>query len=297
MAGISFQDGSAIRSETPLGVSELWGSIPNSLYDEAKASVPARAQVKLRPWPFPYRSALSVNSGSRGFDDKSFTTLYSYLNGDKPTKLGDGLGLEFGIGLEADELDGPPCLRRSTACLAALGEADWIDSVHVRDEGRVEAARFDPLISTPSILVADGAGIKLPDVEGVQYATSDAFGEKMKFGQHMNYVGGRLQNALDAYEWTQWMRPSLDGPNAAGSIVAGNDVHDWAARMLALFNRILLPVTIGNGAIVFKRFYGHCGVAGNALGPQIMTLRLDQLALLQGGVIVAQPDAASADRS
>lgn len=74
----------------PSGVISSWPAVEEEVWP---ASV---AGVRLRRFPFPYRCALAICNDTDGMTREAFLDWHCFVNGNRPTAIGDGLGLEVG---------------------------------------------------------------------------------------------------------------------------------------------------------------------------------------------------------
>ncbi len=66
------------------------------LLAEENATGHGRAGVTLRRYPYPYRCALAISNDTDWMSAQAFHEWHAFVNGTKPTVLGQGLGLEVG---------------------------------------------------------------------------------------------------------------------------------------------------------------------------------------------------------
>jgi hypothetical protein len=140
---------------------------------------PSQAPVPLRRYPFPYRCALSICNDTDTFYYPVFEEFHAFVNGTKPTLLGDGLGLEVGDSLwvwsEQKFLSlyhglpqqDPPTPSPEIDRLVELGRLGWLDVLHGfgdwngewtldRDRIRFALDRLRDLGLKPSVYVNHG---------------------------------------------------------------------------------------------------------------------------------------------
>ena len=111
-----------------------------------------RDTSRLRAYPYPYRSMLSIQSHIDGTTPEEFEEVHRYLNGKENTIYGDGLGLDIGDslwvynannGAQYREYDKSPVedymtwfngtdttTENDAEMIAKYWEMGWIDSIH-----------------------------------------------------------------------------------------------------------------------------------------------------------------------
>jgi hypothetical protein len=124
-------------------LAELPGKLLADLpLDRSGRYVPAPGTASVRPFPFPYRAGLAI---SNDCDSQSIDCLmdwHSFVNGSKPTRYGDGLGLEvgdsfwiYGGSIEPALFKGNPFDAShepgyALPQIVELGRLGWMDTLH-----------------------------------------------------------------------------------------------------------------------------------------------------------------------
>lgn len=110
--------------------------------DEENRVGPLQREVRLRRYPYPYRCALAVSNDTDGMSAEAFEQVHAFVNGTKPSPLGDGLGLEVGDSFWIWSWGGQFSLYHGSpyehdlepspesARLAELGRLGWLDTLH-----------------------------------------------------------------------------------------------------------------------------------------------------------------------
>jgi hypothetical protein len=111
--------------------------------EESGRILPQKNGVSVRPYPFPYRAALTVNNDADSMSHKVFEDWHAYVCGTKSTAYGDGLGLEIGdsfwlwssaadsLALHEQHAKQQPWKETSSlARLVELGRSGWLDTLH-----------------------------------------------------------------------------------------------------------------------------------------------------------------------
>jgi Macrocin-O-methyltransferase (TylF) len=110
---------------------------------ESGRILPPKDTVSVRPYPFPYRAAFTVNNDADSMRHNVFEDWHAFVSGRKTTAYGDGLGLEIGdsfwiwaatIGLlslhEQHPSTKPWVETRKLERIVELGRAGWLDTLH-----------------------------------------------------------------------------------------------------------------------------------------------------------------------
>lgn len=97
--------------------------------------------LKLLRYPHPFKCAVAINNDTDGLHLDAFLGFHDFINGNKPTPLGDGLGLEVGnsfwIWAENGNLSlihAHPSkeagLSRDAEIIKEFAQAGWLDTLH-----------------------------------------------------------------------------------------------------------------------------------------------------------------------
>ncbi len=134
-----------LRGQPDLLMISIFHKIPEMLVRR-----PSTDELKVLRYPFPFKSALSINNDLDSMTWDAFCDWHDYVNGTMPTKYGDGLGLEVAdsfwiwshlgnMALYHGSAHGKLIQSREYSNIVSMIEAGYIDTMHGFGEWREEA--------------------------------------------------------------------------------------------------------------------------------------------------------------
>jgi hypothetical protein len=246
---------------------------------EAGPVTPPPLEVALRPYPFPFKAGLAISNDTRSMTRAVFDEVHGAL-------AERGLETEAMLSFGAGDLCGV-----GTRLARELFEAGLARSVTGLPEGGVAAAvqALDSAAIAPACFIGESAvgAASGMTAAGVRYFSDDAFLQRAKFGEAMDYRSTlRLSDAFATFSYDDF---GEGGTDLAAAFAARE--HD-GRRTLAvqLFNHPLVTIDAPDGARLqaFKRFRGDQRPAATTLGFQIRSQFMDALQAFAGAVIVEQ---------
>jgi hypothetical protein len=245
---------------------------------EACPVTPPPLEVAVRPYPFPFKAALAISNDTRTMTRAAFDEVHGALSER-------GLEVEAMLSFGAGDLCavGSPLARE-------LFDAGLAGSVAGLPDGGASAAvealgsaGMAPACYVGDPPIASAAGLSSA---GVRYFTDDAFLQKAKFGEAMDYRSTlRLNDAFATFSYDDF---GNGGTDLTGEFEA-RDGEGKRALAVALFNHPLVTVGAGGGRLqAFKRYRGDQRPAATTLGFQIRSQFMDALQAFAGAVIVEQ---------
>ena len=206
-----------------------------------------RAGVTLRRYPYPYRCALAISNDTDWMSAQAFHEWHAFVNGTKPTVLGQGLGLEVGDSYwvwsenkyfslyHSAPYETDLCVSPESERLVELGRLGWLDVLHgfgewksdwTIDRERIQFAldRLDALGIKSPVYVSHGGYNMAHNVGGAwgYYQKGDLQGDRsycldLLRASGFRYYWGDVFYELDKYGEHQAFASQADLDGAVAS--------------------------------------------------------------------------------
>lgn len=204
--------------------------MPNALLTDAtlaeSGALEPASEVFVRPYPFPFRAALSLSNDCDSSTLEAFEDWHGYVNGRGTTPYGDGLDLEVGdsfwiwlggtggLALGSGYADEPFKETAHHHRLVELGRAGWLDSLHSLGNWRQDYKSFRHDLGTRddverALGILDARGLKPYVYSNHSYSPSNVSGpwgyyQKIDDPSHAMYGMDLLRDFGFRYFWPDY---------------------------------------------------------------------------------------------
>jgi len=193
---------------------------------EEGGTLDRRAEVYIRPYPFPFIAAFALSNDCDSCSMEAFEDWHGFVNGPKSISYGEGLGLEvgdsfwiwqggsLGVALSMGSADEPVRELPFVDRVAEIGRAGWFDTLHSLGNWRQDYKSFRHDLGTREEVER---GLEMLDAKGLKpfvyvnhsYSPSNVSGpwgfyQKMDDPAHPMYAMDLIRKFGFRYFWPDY---------------------------------------------------------------------------------------------